>query len=85
MFSSGPVGEPKGDPNSAWLEPPKIIERIEKLGVRGHVVFGGRMAPKSRMNCPPEYRDRRDWDAINTWAVGIASELRTDREQAATD
>jgi hypothetical protein len=24
----------------------------------------------------PEYRDRRDWDAIGSWAEGIASQLR---------
>jgi menaquinone-dependent protoporphyrinogen oxidase len=83
VFSSGPVGEPKGDPNPAWLEPPRIIERVERLGAREHVVFGGRMpvnpgSPTARAmvkNCPPEYRDRRDWDEINAWAAGIAAEL----------
>jgi hypothetical protein len=27
-------------------------------------------------NAPPEYRDRRDWDAIREWADGIAVALR---------
>jgi menaquinone-dependent protoporphyrinogen oxidase len=85
VFSSGPVGEPKSDPNPAWLEPPKIVARVEKLGARGHVVFGGRMptdprSPTARAmvkNCPAEFRDRRDWDEINAWAASIASELAT--------
>jgi menaquinone-dependent protoporphyrinogen oxidase len=83
VFSSGPVGEPKTDPNPAWLEPSKVVQRVESLGARGHVVFGGRMptnprSPTARAmvkNCPPEYRDRRDWDEINAWAAGIAYKL----------
>src|SRR5688500_12543529 len=43
VFSSGPVGEPSGDEKMArWLEPPRIIKRVEELGAREHVVFGGR-------------------------------------------
>ena len=83
VFSSGPVGEPKGEVDSSWLEPPKIIEEVARLGARGHVVFGGRVPlnPRGPMehamvkNTPPEYRDRRDWDEIRAWAAGIASEL----------
>jgi menaquinone-dependent protoporphyrinogen oxidase len=92
VFSSGPVGEPKGDPNPAWLEPPRIIERVEKLGAREHVVFGGRMptnprSPAARAmvkNCPPEYRDRRDWGEINAWAERIAAELDEPEHAAPT-
>ncbi len=84
VFSSGPVGEPKND-NPSWLEPPRIVEQVERLGARAHVVFGGRMptdprSPTQRAmakNCPPEYRDRRDWDEIHAWAAGVASELQT--------
>jgi menaquinone-dependent protoporphyrinogen oxidase len=83
VFSSGPVGEPEGDVDASWLEPPRIIAKVEQLGARGHVVFGGRMplnprGPARAMveNCPPEYRDRRDWDEIRAWAEGVASELR---------
>jgi len=84
VFSSGPVGKPDDDPDPAWLEPPRIIEAVEKLGAREHVVFEGRMPENPRgpveramvANCPPEYRDRRDWGAIRAWASGIASELR---------
>ena len=83
VFSSGPVGEPSRD-NPSWLEPPKIVEQVGRLGARGHVVFGGRMPTNPRgptqramvKNCPPEYRDRRDWDEIRAWAASIASDLQ---------
>ena len=82
VFSSGPVGDPSKD-NPDWTEPPKIVEKVEELGVRGHVVFGGCLPaePKSFVEralvegTPREYRDRRDWAAIRDWAHQIASEL----------
>lgn len=84
VFSSGPVGEPKGDAEPSALEPPGVVRRIEELGARGHVVFGGSMPAEPHgflervavRNTPPEYRDLRDWDEIRGWAAGIASELR---------
>ncbi len=81
VFSSGPTGDPAED-DAAWQEPKRTIAKAEKLGVRGHVVFGGRISPESgRMaksmaeNTPEEYRDRRDWDEIRAWAGKIAAEL----------
>ncbi len=81
VFSSGPTGDPAED-DAAWQEPKRTIAKAEKLGVRDHVVFGGRISPESgRMakamadNTPEEYRDRRDWDEIRAWAGGIAAEL----------
>jgi menaquinone-dependent protoporphyrinogen oxidase len=85
VFSSGPIGEPREDEKgSPWLEPPRIVEKVERLGAREHVVFGGRVptephGPAQRSmveNTPPEYRDRRDWDEIRAWAAGVGSELR---------
>jgi menaquinone-dependent protoporphyrinogen oxidase len=83
VFSSGPVGDPKSEVDPSWLEPPKAIEEVARLGARGHVVFGGRLPPNPRgpiehamvKNTPPEYRDRRDWEEIRAWAARIASEL----------
>jgi menaquinone-dependent protoporphyrinogen oxidase len=81
VFSSGPVGPPKGEVDPAWVEPRRVIERIEELGARQHVVFGGRMPPGGRTSramakgIPPEHQDRRDWDEIRAWATGIAAEL----------
>jgi len=82
VFSSGPVGDPAND-NPEWMEPPKLAEKVEKLGGKGHVVFGGRVPtePKGFMEkamvegVPKEYRDRRDWDEIRAWAKQIASQL----------
>ena len=83
VFSSGPVGDPSKEPDPAWPEPPRIIDRAQQLGVRDHVVFGGRVAAEPRglieratvKNTPEQYRDRRDWDEIRSWALGIASDL----------
>jgi len=80
VFSSGPCGE-KSDP--AWAELPRVIQRAERLGVRDHVVFGGRLPlePSNFMeramvdNCPPDKRDLRDWDAIRAWATETGSAL----------
>lgn len=82
IFSSGPLGDPAKD-DADWSEPAATIAEAERIGTRGHVVFGGSLPaePEGFMqrsmveNTLPEYRDRRDWDEIRTWAVGIASEL----------
>lgn len=83
VFSSGPVGEGAGGVDPAWIEPPRIIARVEALGARGHVVFGGRLPehPRSRLErsmierTPSQYRDRRDWREIRAWASHIGAEL----------
>ena len=82
VFSSGPVGDPaKDDPD--WMEPPKLAEKVEEMGGRGHAVFGGCVPadPQGFMEramaegVPKEYRDRRDWDEIRGWAKEIVAEL----------
>jgi menaquinone-dependent protoporphyrinogen oxidase len=30
-------------PDPAWAEPPNVVNEDEKLGMRGHLVFGGRL------------------------------------------
>jgi len=82
VFSSGPVGDPAED-NPDWMEPPKLAEKVEDLGGRGHVVFGGCVPaePRGMMEramadgVPKEFRDRRDWDEIRAWAKQVASDL----------
>lgn len=78
VFSSGYIGE-KRDP--AWEEPHRIIDTAEKLGVREHVTFGGRV-PQNPGNfveramlrdTPPELADQRDFEAIRAWASSIAT------------
>lgn len=82
VFSSGPVGDPAND-NPDWMEPPKLAEKVEELGGRAHVVFGGRIPaqPRGMMEkamaegIPEQFRDRRDWDEIRSWATQIAQQL----------
>ena len=81
IFSSGPFGE---NPDPAWAEPPKIVKEAEKLGVRGHMVFGGRLPIEPNgfiergivRDTPPEVADLRDWDEIRDWAGAIAEQLQ---------
>jgi menaquinone-dependent protoporphyrinogen oxidase len=80
IFSSGPFGD---NPAPSWSEPRGIVRRAEHLGVREHVVFGGRvpLEPSNFMErsilekTPPEHRDLRDWDQIRSWASAIGAEL----------
>ena len=82
VFSSGPVGDPAKD-NPEWVEPPKLAEKVEDLGGKGHAVFGGCLPaePKGMMEramvdrVPREFRDRRNWGEIRGWTKQIASEL----------
>ena len=83
VFSSGPVGDPTKAADPSWYEPPRVIERAEALGLKGHTVFGGCLPqdPKGPVeramveNTPPEFRDRRDWDEIRQWAHQVAGEI----------
>ncbi len=82
MFSSGPVGEPEKD-DQDWTEPKKIVAAAERLGVRDHVVFGGRLPDEPRgpiekamvAGIPEEFRDRRDWDEIRAWGRKVADQI----------
>jgi menaquinone-dependent protoporphyrinogen oxidase len=82
VFSSGPVGDPADD-DPKWTEPPKVVAKVNELGGRGHVVFGGSVpaepegfvAKSMAKNVPPEFQDRRDWDEIKAWAHAVAAEL----------
>ena len=92
VFSSGPTGPPAEDEikAAAWAEPSRTIAKALRLGARDHVVFGGRVpaaphgpAQKAMVeNTPPEYRDRRDWEAIRSWASGVATALTSGRDAA---
>ena len=66
-----------------WIEAPRLAEKVEELGGRGHVVFAGCLPadPQGVMEkamaegIPQQYRDRRDWGEIRRWAQQVASEL----------
>jgi menaquinone-dependent protoporphyrinogen oxidase len=80
IFSTGPVGQPAAG-RDAWAEPRRVLAHAQELGVRDHLVFGGRVPrdPGSFVeramlrNTPPEYADLRDWDAIREHAREIAA------------
>jgi menaquinone-dependent protoporphyrinogen oxidase len=90
VFSSGPVGEGSDEIEQGWVEPPRIVERVEALGVREHVVFGGRVPtpPKNRLEralverTTPKYRDCRDWREIRAWARAIGAALGARHREA---
>lgn len=91
LFSSGPlpgaVVPDKVETNSPAAAPKGIQELVDDLGARGHIVFDGmldpaalkgrdkviRMTPAGKGLLPEV--DGRDWEAIDTWARGIAAAL----------
>ncbi len=82
VFSSGPVGDP-GNDNPEWIEPPSLTAKVEEMGGRGQVVFGGCLPAEPHGfiekamvdGTPREYRDRRDWAEIRAWAGQVALDL----------
>jgi menaquinone-dependent protoporphyrinogen oxidase len=82
VFSSGPVGDPTKD-NPEWAEPPRIVEKVEELGAKEHVVFGGCLPATPQgfvekamvQGTPKQFHDRRDWAEIREWAQAIANAL----------
>jgi menaquinone-dependent protoporphyrinogen oxidase len=90
VFSSGPVGDPaKDDPN--WMESKGLARTADRLGARDRAVFGGRVPddPKGPLErsmaegIPPQFKDRRDFDAIRAWAAQIAQALNGGRPRPA--
>jgi menaquinone-dependent protoporphyrinogen oxidase len=84
LFSSGPVGDEKGDHSEVdrWTRPPQVDQQAERIGAHDHVGFGGMVAEdagfmRKRMarGMPPEMRDLRDWRLIEAWARSIAAAL----------
>lgn len=83
IFNSGPVGEAKTD--ETWCEPAKILHKAQRLNLRDHVIFGGRVPQDPHnfveramlKNTPPEKQDARDFDEIRGWARQIAAAMTT--------
>jgi menaquinone-dependent protoporphyrinogen oxidase len=93
LFSSGPIGEDKGDPErlERMTRPPRVQQIAADIGAHEHVVFGGMVAEdagfirkKIARKIPPELRDRRDWQQIEAWAQSISAAL-TGRPVGATE
>jgi menaquinone-dependent protoporphyrinogen oxidase len=78
IFSSGPVGDAEFDPD--WCEPAHVLARAQRLNLRGHVIFGGRVPQDPGnfveramlRNTPPDQHDKRDFEAIRSWAREVA-------------
>jgi menaquinone-dependent protoporphyrinogen oxidase len=77
LFSSGPLN---GSAIEAMPPVPQVRELLERIGARGHVTFGGRLAadakgfPASAM-AKTHAGDWRDPDRIRGWAAEVAMEL----------
>lgn len=77
VFSSGPL-----DARRAAANPPitrHAAEVVAAIGVRGHVTFGGRLAPDAPVTpqvlATHTVGDFRNWDAVRDWARAVAREL----------
>jgi menaquinone-dependent protoporphyrinogen oxidase len=84
LFSSGPTGE--GDPaelTQGWKLPGKLQPIADRIGPRDTAVFHGASDPEKLnflekwmlKNVKAPVGDFRDWQAIVSWAEGIAKEL----------
>lgn len=79
LFSSGPIGEPLAPTE----EPRDGITFRRELGSRDHRVFAGKLTPEylgwvertitGMLKAPGG--DFRDWEAVRTWGVEIATAL----------
>jgi menaquinone-dependent protoporphyrinogen oxidase len=82
MFSTGPLD----DSASHELRPVRgVAELMAKVGARGHVTFGGRLAPDAHGFIASKMArthagDWRDRDAIRTWAASIAASIGASSE-----
>lgn len=85
IFSSGPTGN--GEPESllkGWTVPANVKPVLEQLKPRDVAVFGGTLSD-AKMNFFEKWiirkvkapvGDYRNWEAIEAWAKGIASDLK---------
>lgn len=79
FFSSGPLDH---SPREKVIPPVKSVKRwMKRLDVRGHVTFGGRLAPDakgfiaSKMAKNGHAGDFRDFDEVRAWAFDLAAQL----------
>lgn len=84
LFSSGPTGE--GDPLEllkGWRIPGGLQPVVDRIQPRDIAVFHGAVFPEKLnfiqrwmiKNVKAPVGDFRDWDAITSWAQGIAAQL----------
>jgi len=79
LFSSGPLGDTAS--SAGELEPVRQVAGLmEYVGARGHVTFGGRLAPDAKgfpasAMAKTQAGDWRDPDQVRQWAKQIAVSL----------
>lgn len=84
LFHSGPLGDEAADTSQPF--PKRVATLAAQLDVRGWETFGGRLEEHPRGFIAKAMAkelagDWRDWEAIATWAEGIAAAL--DMQQVA--
>jgi menaquinone-dependent protoporphyrinogen oxidase len=81
FFSSGPLD---GSALTHDIPPsPQVARLMSRVGARGHVTFGGRLAPDAKgfpagAMARTHAGDWRDPEQINAWAQRIVEEMRLD-------
>ena len=85
LFASGPTkkGDDPGELDG-WHRPASIKDLLDRLAPKDRVVFAGAVSLEkmgglekwmmTKVNAPLE--DAREWDKIEAWADGIATELK---------
>ncbi len=81
-FSSGPLDASANQ--GALPLTPSVSKLLTKIGARGHVTFGGRLAAEAHgflaaQMAKSHAGDWRDWDQIRSWAHDVAADLATAR------
>jgi menaquinone-dependent protoporphyrinogen oxidase len=78
LFSSGPLDDSAA---TGEIEPIAQVQRLlGRVGARGHVTFGGRLAPDAKgfpasSMAKTRAGDWRDPERIRSWAATVAQEL----------
>ena len=79
LFSSGPLDYSATEKE---IPPVKGVQRLmDKVGARGHVTFGGRLAPDAKgfpasAMAKKNAGDWRDPQHVNAWIHEVAADLR---------
>ena len=80
VFGSGPLDHSAEDPDSKIPGMRGLLKVADRLGARGHIVFGGRLAPDATgfpasAMAKKMAGDYRDEDRVRAWAKDIAAQL----------
>ena len=82
LFSSGPLDD---SASHKEIPPVKGVQQLmDKIGARGHVTFGGRLAPDAKgfpasAMAKKSSGDWRDPQQVRDWVRGLVADLRSSR------